>query len=51
MADEGGLKYWGLRELSFFERCEGETITVRLMTGKTLPGPRAPTVGWRRRWC
>ena len=38
MAEKGELGYWGLRELSFFERCEGETITVRLMTGETLAG-------------
>lgn len=31
-------KVWGLRTPAFFERCEGERITVHLVNGATLQG-------------
>ncbi|NLF02892.1 MAG: hypothetical protein GX601_18165 [Anaerolineales bacterium] len=31
MAEKGELGYWGLRALSFFDRCEGETLAGVLL--------------------
>ena len=32
------IERWGLRSAAFYERCEGEMITVRLVTGEALHG-------------
>ena len=32
------ILFWGLRAAAFYERCEGETITVHLVNGEDLRG-------------
>jgi len=39
MSEKGKtVQYWGLRSATFYERCEGEDITIHLMIGEELRG-------------
>jgi RNA chaperone Hfq len=32
------ILFWGLRAAAFYERCEGEVVTVHLVNGEDLAG-------------
>jgi len=38
MSEKKTIQYWGLRSADFYERCEGEVITIHLMTSEELHG-------------
>jgi len=38
MSEKKLIETWGLRAAAFYERCEGETIIVHLMSGEALRG-------------